>query len=73
MTVQQLIDKLSNYDPETPVHFAYNYGDHGKTMVAAKVRNIDDGAVVYSEYHKMHRLADEDEYNDADEPVVVLS
>jgi hypothetical protein len=74
MTVQELIEKLEEYDPDANVHFTYNYGDHSRTMVAPMVRNVDEHLVVRSEYHNMPVIIDEDDsrYNEADHSVVVL-
>lgn len=34
MTVAQLIELLKDEDPDAPVMFQYDYGDHAHTMVA---------------------------------------
>ena len=65
MRVQDLIDELKYMNPEAEVHFSYNYGDHWRTMVAPKVSEVFEGKVEYSEYHRMHKLA-EDDYEDED-------
>jgi hypothetical protein len=66
MTVQELIEQLGYMDPNAEVHFAYNYGDHWRTEVAPKVGRIDEGAVVYSEYHRMDKIAEDDTDFDED-------
>ncbi len=66
MRVQDLIDELKSYDPEAEVHFHYNYGDHWRTEVAPKVTEVFDAPVVWSEYHRMPKLADDDYYDDED-------
>jgi len=48
------------------VHFAYNYGDHWRTEVAPRVGSVDEGAVVYSEYHRMDKMVENDD-SDFDE------
>jgi hypothetical protein len=63
MKVADLIEELKYMDQEADVHFAYNYGDHWRTEVAPKVSRVDTGAVVYSEYHRMDRMAND---NDTD-------
>ena len=63
MKVADLIEELKYMDQEADVHFAYNYGDHWRTEVAPKVSRVDTGAVVYSEYHRMDRVAND---NDTD-------
>jgi hypothetical protein len=60
MKVKDLIEQLGYMDAEADVHFAYGYGDHWRTTVAPKVRQVFEGAVQYSDYHRMDKLADED-------------
>jgi len=60
MKVSQLIEQLGYMDQDADVHFAYGYGDHWRTTVAPKVRQVFEGAVQYSDYHRMDKLADED-------------
>jgi hypothetical protein len=62
MTVQELIEQLQDMDQNAEVHFAYNYGDHWRTEVAPRVGRVDEGKVVYSEYHRMDKML-EDEYD----------
>jgi hypothetical protein len=62
MKVAELIEQLGHMNPEADVHFAYNYGDHWRTEVAPRVGRVDEGAVVYSDYHRMDKLM-EDEYD----------
>jgi len=62
MQVKELIDMLQGMDPEAQVHYAYNYGDHWRTEVAPKVDRVDEGAVVYSDYHRMDKMV-ENEYD----------
>jgi len=60
MTVQELIEQLGYMDKDAEVHFAYNYGDHWRTQVAPKVGEVFEGAVVYSEYHRMDKMVEDD-------------
>jgi|694.fasta_scaffold108868_3 hypothetical protein len=77
MTVKELIEKLEGFDPQMEVEFAYNYGDHWRTEVAKHITEVDEGAVTYSDYHRMNKVVDgredddEEEY-DKDEKMVVL-
>ena len=66
MTVQELIEQLGYMDKDAEVHFAYNYGDHWRTQVAPKVRDCDEGVVQYSDYHRMDKMAEDEEdmYNE---------
>ena len=73
MTVQELIEQLGYMDPNAEVHFSYNYGDHWRTEVAPKVGRVDEGAVVYSEYHRMDKMVEADgdcEFDDEGNEVV---
>ena len=60
MKVSQLIEQLQYMDKDAEVHFAYGYGDYWRTTVAPKVSQVFEGAVVFSDYHRMDKLADED-------------
>jgi hypothetical protein len=60
MLVKELIESLKYMDQDAEVHYAYNYGDHWRTEVAPKVGRVDEGAVVYSEYHRMDKILDAD-------------
>jgi len=62
MKVRDLIEELGYMDQDADVHFAYNYGDHWRTEVAPKVGRVDEGKVVYSDYHRMDKIM-EDEYD----------
>jgi hypothetical protein len=66
MNVKELIEQLQDMNPEAEVHYAYNYGDYWRTEVAPKVGRVDEGAVVYSEYHRMDKIAEHDD-SDFDE------
>ena len=73
MTVQELIEQLGYMDKDAEVHFAYNYGDHWRTEVAPKVGRVDEGAVVYSEYHRMDKMVEDSgdcEFDDEGNEVV---
>jgi hypothetical protein len=60
MLVRDLIELLEGMDADMEVHFAYNYGDHWRTEVAPRVGRVDEGAVVYSDYHRMDKIAEDD-------------
>lgn len=61
MNVRELIAALQEMDPEKPVHFIYNYGDHWRTTVAPLVDSVTDGYVTHSAYHNMPKMVDVDE------------
>lgn len=77
MTVDQLIAKLKNYGGDMEVHFAYDYGDRPHTLVAPKVKHVQDEYVEFSEYHRMPKVIEELDGDEEDEKgtsiVVVLS
>ncbi len=60
---------------EKEVLFSYNYGDHWRTNVAAKIESCQEETVVHSEYHNMDKVVD----NNGEEPpakskqVIILS
>jgi len=61
MTVGQMIAILEEFDEETPVVFAYNYGDHWDTKVVECVVEIDEHGTSYSEYHRQDKLDENSE------------
>ena len=60
MKVRDLIAELQGFDQDAEVHYEYCYGDHWRTNVAPMVQSIDEGAVEYSEYHRMDRMLEDD-------------
>jgi len=66
MKVKDLIEQLKYMDQEADVHFAYNYGDHWRTIVAPKVSNVSEGVIERSDYHQMDKLVDdyEDQFDE---------
>jgi hypothetical protein len=80
MLVKDLIEQLGFMNPEAEVHFEYNYGDHWRTHVAPKVSQVFEGAVQYSDYHRMDKLVEneddmyeeEGDYNENVRRVVII-
>ena len=73
MKVADLIQELQCMPQDAEVHFSYNYGDHWRTEVAPKVGRVDEGSVVYSDYHRMDKIAeydDEIEFDDEGREIV---
>jgi len=70
MIVAELIEQLKYMDQDAEVHFQYNYGDHWRTQVAPTVDSVEEGAVKYSDYHRMDKVVDEEDfdYDDNGEP-----
>jgi hypothetical protein len=79
LTVGQLIERLQGLDPSLPVAFSYEYGDYWNTEVAGTIRNVDETAVAFSEYHSMLKIANMDDDSEEEEGeenrewIVVLS
>jgi len=66
MNVAQLILQLQALDPDADVHFSYNYGDHWRTQVAPTINRVDEGYVEHSDYHRMDKVIDPDDFDDED-------
>ena len=64
MNVRDLMEMLSEFDPELEVQFAYNYGDHWRTIVTGDVNNVSLGKVEYSEYHRMDKFVSDDDFDE---------
>lgn len=64
MKVAQLIEQLQAMDPDADVHFSYNYGDHWRTQVAPTIDRVDEGYVEHSDYHRMDKVIDMDDFDD---------
>jgi hypothetical protein len=61
MKVSELIELLQMESPDAEVHFSYNYGDHWRTQVAPTVDSVETGFVKYSDYHRMHKVTEDDD------------
>ena len=72
MKVSELIELLQMENPDAEVHFQYNYGDHWRTQVAPTVDSVEVGYVTYSDYHRMPKVVDNDDfdYDEDGEPEV---
>ena len=68
MRVEDLIAELQLMPQDAEVHFQYNYGDHWRTQVAPKVSEVYPGAVTYSDYHRMPKVVEQDDYFEDEEP-----
>lgn len=64
MKVAELIEQLQDMDPDADVHFSYNYGDHWRTQVAPTIDRVDEGYVEHSDYHRMAKVLDMDDFDD---------
>jgi|GEM_PF-2164041 hypothetical protein len=61
MTVQQLIDELKMMPSDLEVKFAYPSRDYWHSTIAGDVQNVEEGAVVHSEYHSAMVVVDQDD------------
>jgi hypothetical protein len=59
MTSHELARQLLD-GPDLPVHMAYSYGDHWRTVVTPEITSVKEGVVEYSNYHNMDRIVDEE-------------
>lgn len=74
MKVKEMIERLGNCDPDAEVHVAYPAGDYWRNILAPVVRDVDDGEVIHSEYHRTFKLiADEDRERQLDEGQKTIS
>jgi hypothetical protein len=75
MTVKELIEELSGFDPETEVKFSYPSKDYWGSVLARDISNIGYELTKYSGYHQTDKIIDVGD-NDEDEDtkeVLVLS
>lgn len=73
MKVSDLIELLQEMDPDATVRFTYNYGDHGRTMVAPEVESVEMGVVAPNAYVDDYAMIDDLDDNDNAEQAVILS
>lgn len=73
MNVKTLREMLAQFDDAAEVKFAYDFGDYWRTTVARTINCVDERAVEYSDYHRMHKVLNDDEDWDDKKIVVVLS
>jgi hypothetical protein len=66
MTVNELIERLQQMNPEQEVYFAYDYGDRINTTVAQSIGDVEEHALAYSEYHSSNKVVDADSERDRD-------
>ena len=68
MNVQELFDQMKELiaggHADKEVKFAYNYGDHWRTTVAASIDTVSECQVKYSDYHSMDKIVEDNQYDD---------
>jgi hypothetical protein len=68
ITVGELMQLLSDYDPETQVIFATNYGDRARTQQAHAIRGEAEEVTLHeSGYSDSGFAIDEDDSDSSDE------
>jgi len=70
MTVGEMIERLQEFDENTPVVFSYEYGDYWRNICAntAGRDDVDEGEVEWSNYHNSWKLSkDSDEFEDGED------
>jgi len=72
MTVNELISRLQQEDPDAQVHFAYNARDHWRTMLAPKVQHVETMPVVHDAYHNAPAVSENETDYETENLVVVL-
>ena len=65
MTAQELIEILTDLDPETEIYVQHTSGDYWKTQLASPVEDGDLGKITHSSYHNQNKVVeDEGDYDD---------
>lgn len=74
MLVRDLIELLEGYPEDMEVHMAYGSGDYWRTVLAPPITQVSEGAVAYTEYHRMDKLVelDDDEIDSDARTVLIL-
>jgi len=73
MKVADLIEVLQGYPADMEVHMAYGSGDYWRTVLAPAVSQVIEGAVKYTEYHRMDKLVElDDDEMDSDARTVLI-
>ena len=76
-TVAELREQLQDLEDmghgDLDVVFAYHYGDHWNTQVAADVDEATAGVVSYSDYHQMNRVEEMGSDTEHTRKVIILN
>lgn len=77
MTKAQLIERLEFADDDDEVFILTQSGDYWRTELALPVREVSDGTITWSEYHRTYQMPnpdndDEDEDDDHPNKYVIL-
>lgn len=77
MTVKELIEELECFDKDKEIVIAFPSGDYWGTVCANDVESVEEGEIIWSEYHHTNKLiVDYDESlegSDDVKSVIVLS
>jgi len=72
MKVIELINLLIKMDPDAEVHYAYPSRDHWRTVLAPKVRKVEEGVVEHNGYHDMDEVSECGDVAETDEQTEVV-
>ena len=72
LTVQELIDMLSEYDPQAEVMVQHQAGDYWRTPLASNVTDVDLVEVNYSSYHRQDKVVDDEDFGEEGNREVVI-
>lgn len=60
MKVKELIEALSEQDPDTEVYFSHDSRDYWGTVLASPVGEIEEREIRYSGYHEKYAVPKND-------------
>ena len=72
LTVQELIDLLSEQDPQAEVMVQHKAGDYWRTKLASNVIDVDLTEVNYSSYHRQDKVVDDEDFGEEGNREVVI-
>lgn len=68
ITAGELIDMLGDFDPDTPVAFACNYGDRCRTQQVITIRgNVDEETIYETAYSESGYAVDKEGLHENEE------
>lgn len=62
--LKEILENMSDEDLQKKIFFAYDYGDHWHTQVAAPVITCEMSKTTFSEYHGMQSVINDDDEDD---------
>ena len=68
ITAGELIDMLGDFDPDTPVAFACNYGDRCRTQQVITIQgNVDEETIYETAYSESGYAVDKEGFHEDEE------